>query len=79
MEMLCPILGRPTPVRFTGFQSGPWRIVQCTETGFVFLADPPSYEQLQVEHAWEVTSAAESSAAGTQNRGCQSFRWRQPV
>jgi SAM-dependent methyltransferase len=33
--------------------------VQCTETGFVFLADPPSYEQLQVEHAWEVTSAAE--------------------
>lgn len=59
MEMLCPILGRPTPVRLTGFQSGPWRIVQCRETGFVFLADPPAYEQLQVEHAWEVTSAAE--------------------
>ncbi|MFM7056988.1 MAG: class I SAM-dependent methyltransferase [Planctomycetota bacterium] len=59
MQMLCPILGRPTHVRFTGFQSGPWRIVQCLETGFVFLADPPTYDQLQVEHAWEVTSAAE--------------------
>jgi SAM-dependent methyltransferase len=59
MEMLCPILGRVTQVRPTRFQSGDWRIVQCTETGFVFLANPPSYEQLQVEHAWEVTSAAE--------------------
>lgn len=59
MEMLCPILGRPTRVRPTRFHSGDWRIVQCTETDFVFLADPPSYEQLQVEHAWEVTSAAE--------------------
>lgn len=59
MEMLCPILGRPTHVRPTRFHSGDWQIVQCTETGFVFLANPPSYEQLQVEHAWEVTSAAE--------------------
>ncbi|MGV2335415.1 MAG UNVERIFIED_CONTAM: hypothetical protein LVR18_15300 [Planctomycetaceae bacterium] len=59
MEMLCPILGRPTHIRPTRFHSGDWQIVQCTETGFVFLANPPSYEQLQVEHAWEVTSAAE--------------------
>jgi SAM-dependent methyltransferase len=34
-------------------------VVRCEETGFVFLANPPSYEALTSEHAWEVTSAAE--------------------
>ena len=33
--------------------------MRCTETGFVFLANPPSYQQLEVEHAWEVSSLAE--------------------
>lgn len=59
MELHCPILGRPTRVRATPWNSGNWQIVQCEETGFVFLANPPSYQQLEVEHAWEVTSAAE--------------------
>ena len=59
MELLCPILGRVTRVRPTAFRSGEWQVVRCEETGFVFLANPPSYEALTSEHAWEVTSAAE--------------------
>jgi SAM-dependent methyltransferase len=59
MELLCPILGRTVRVRPTPWKSGNWQIVQCEETGFVFLANPPSYHQLEVEHAWEITSAAE--------------------
>ncbi|HAP08486.1 MAG TPA: hypothetical protein DCR20_11720 [Planctomycetaceae bacterium] len=59
MELVCPILGRVTRVRPTAFRSGEWQVVRCEETGFVFLANPPSYEALTSEHAWEVTSAAE--------------------
>jgi SAM-dependent methyltransferase len=59
MDLLCPILGRVTRVRPTAFRSGEWQVVRCEETGFVFLANPPSYEALTSEHAWEVTSAAE--------------------
>ena len=33
--------------------------MQCSETGFVFLPDPPSYDALAGEHAWESTFAAE--------------------
>lgn len=59
MELTCPILGRHTRVRLTPWKSGNWQIVQCEETGLVFLANPPSYQQLEVEHAWEVTSVVE--------------------
>lgn len=59
MESLCPILGRTTQVEPTRFSKGFWKVVRCTETGFVFLANPPAYEQLESEFAWEVTSSAE--------------------
>ncbi|MFM7832754.1 MAG: hypothetical protein ACKPJD_13240, partial [Planctomycetaceae bacterium] len=63
MELLCPILGRVTRVRPTAFRSGEWQVVQCEETGFVFLANPPSYEALTSEHAWEVTTSAPLTSA----------------
>ncbi len=60
MESLCPILGRTTVVEPTQFSRESWHIVKCTETGFVFLANPPAYEQLESEFAWELTSKLES-------------------
>jgi 2-polyprenyl-3-methyl-5-hydroxy-6-metoxy-1,4-benzoquinol methylase len=33
--------------------------VQCETTGFVFLADPPEYECLETELAWEKTAVEE--------------------
>ncbi len=59
MENNCPILDRTVRVDETRFSSDPWAVVQCRETGFVFLADPPSYSQLETEFAWEKTSEAE--------------------
>ena len=59
LQHVCPILGRVTKTFPTPFSSGPWQVVRCSETGFVFLANPPTYQQLEVEHAWEVTSLAE--------------------
>ena len=55
-EVLNPISGRMTKVRWLEeYSQAPWRIVQCEETGFVFLANPPSYEDLATEFAWETT------------------------
>jgi SAM-dependent methyltransferase len=55
MEHICPILDRVTAVEKTAFGRDPWSIVRCLETGFVFLADPPDYSQLETEYAWEKT------------------------
>ncbi len=59
MQRLCPILGRPTEVEDTEFSRGDWRLVRCRETGLVFLPDPPPYEALEEEFAWERTHSAE--------------------
>jgi SAM-dependent methyltransferase len=55
----CPILGRASTNTSTSFSRGKWTLVQCAETGFVYLPDPPSYDALAGEHAWESTFAAE--------------------
>ncbi len=59
MERTCPILDRTATVDETPFCRDAWSIVQCRETGFVFLADPPDYSQLETEFAWEKTAVAE--------------------
>ncbi len=59
MNHICPILDRPTPTQATSFRREQWQIVQCRETGFTFLANPPQYEQLQQEYAWEKTYESE--------------------
>jgi 2-polyprenyl-3-methyl-5-hydroxy-6-metoxy-1,4-benzoquinol methylase len=58
-EYVCPILDRSTPVDETGFSRDSWSLVRCRETGFVFLANPPEYAELESEFAWEETSTAE--------------------
>lgn len=60
MECLCPILERTTLVDETGFCRDSWSVVRCRETGFVFLANPPDYSQLESQFAWEKTSTVES-------------------
>lgn len=50
-----PILGRESPVEPTRFGRDGWRLVRCRETDFVFLPNPPAYDALAVDHAWEST------------------------
>ncbi len=69
MECICPILERPTIVDQTDFCSDPWSVVRCSETGFVFLSNPPDYSQLETEFAWE------KSAATERNRRQQAQPW----
>lgn len=50
-----PILGRASAVDPTPFARDAWRLVRCRETGFVFLPEPPAYDALAAEQAWEST------------------------
>ncbi len=60
MKALSPILGRTTEVVPTDWSVGQWKIVRCLETGLIYLQNPPGYEALQDEFAWERTSATET-------------------
>jgi len=40
----------------------PWVLKQCAQTGMIFLANPPPYEALSEEFAYEVTFKRESEA-----------------
>ncbi|MEM9366282.1 MAG: class I SAM-dependent methyltransferase [Planctomycetota bacterium] len=59
MEVTNPINGRVSPVALTPYCRTPWTLVQDTGTGFVFLLNPPSYESLESDMAWEKTFAKE--------------------
>ncbi len=56
----CPLLERPAPSEPVHDAPAPWQLRRCTETGFVFLANPPAQEQFQDEYAWEVTHEREA-------------------
>lgn len=62
----CPILDRITTVSRTPYERDGWSIVQCRETGFVFLANPPDYSQLESEFAWEKTYEQECARRETE-------------
>lgn len=60
MPTVCPLVGRPTETEPTPFERDGYRLVRCTETGFVFLENPPEYEELRDDFPWEQTIQAES-------------------
>ncbi len=53
-RLICPITGSETSATLLE-QRGEWALVQCQETGFVFLANPPEYTELEENYAWEVS------------------------
>ena len=50
-----PLTETKTPVKETPYSSGEWKVVECQETGMVFLQNPPDYSRLVEEFAWEKT------------------------
>ena len=54
-----PILRKPTRTRPSRYSRHPWRLVECLETGLVYLENPPAYSELNQEFAWEKTQAEE--------------------
>ena len=58
---VCPLTERPTAVDvITGLAPPPWVVHRCRETGFVYLANPPAYDSLKEDFAWQVTYQRES-------------------
>jgi SAM-dependent methyltransferase len=57
---VCPLLEQESPAVRLADAPQPWDLRQCTESGFVFLANPPAQEQFREEFAWEKTHVLES-------------------
>ncbi len=62
MKRICPLLEKPTATLTLDVAPPPWVVLECRESGFVFLENPPGYESLQSEYAWEVTWQRETEA-----------------
>ena len=55
----CPHCGSEAYQVLPHYSSGPWQIAECGSCGFVFLRNPPAYEELVSNFAWEKTRVAE--------------------
>lgn len=55
LKRVSPLLERETATTQLDVAPPPWVVRQCQESGLVFLENPPGYESLQSDLAWEVT------------------------
>ena len=60
LKRVCPLLERETATTVLDIAPAPWVVRACRETGFVFLENPPGYESLRADAAWEVSWAREA-------------------
>ena len=57
----CPLAERATATDvIMGVAPAPWILRRCRETGFVYLENPPDYDSLKEDLAWQVTYQRES-------------------
>ena len=59
---VCPLLEREGASAVLPYAPAPWVLRRCLETGFVFLENPPRYDSLRQDYAWEVTSRHQSES-----------------
>lgn len=62
VSRVCPLLEADRPSRRLNYAPAPWILLECKESGFVFLQNPPEYEHLAEDFAWESTYAQESDS-----------------
>ena len=55
MKINHPLLNEMTEVEVVDNSNEPWVLVRCTQTDFHFLMNPPEYDRLSEEFAWEKT------------------------
>ncbi|MGJ8697653.1 MAG: class I SAM-dependent methyltransferase [Verrucomicrobiaceae bacterium] len=54
-----PILKRPTKTKESPYSKDEWKLLECEETGLVYLDNPVEYEELEDDYAWEKLYKAE--------------------
>lgn len=62
VSRVCPLLESDKPTRKLDYAPSPWVLLQCEESGFVFLQNPPDYSHLEEDFAWEETFKKESDS-----------------
>ena len=51
----CPACNRDAPSHLRAYSPPEWDVARCEGCGFVYLRNPPPYEALEEEFAWERT------------------------
>ncbi|MBN8494216.1 MAG: class I SAM-dependent methyltransferase [Burkholderiales bacterium] len=84
LKRVSPLLERETPTtQLHDVAPAPWVVRRCDASGLVFLENPPGYESLQADLAWEVTwqreadkRAADEPALYAMSTAAKRFRHR---
>jgi SAM-dependent methyltransferase len=84
LHRVSPLLERDAPTtQLHGVAPAPWVLRRCEASGLVFLENPPGYDALQSELAWEVTwqreadkRAADEPALYAMSTAAKRFRHR---
>jgi SAM-dependent methyltransferase len=64
----CPLCGTANGAEpALAYSQPPWTLKQCRQCGMIYLENPPSYEQLETDFAWEKTFAAETTERRRRN------------
>jgi len=63
----CPACASKNATVESAYSPSPWQVAACDPCGFVYLRNPPGYEALKEDFAWEKTYEAkkESSSGST--------------
>lgn len=70
----CPACGTDHAKRLEAYSPAEWDVVECQTCGFVYLRNPPPYQALKEDFAWEKTYAEKKKKGGS--TGLSGFnRW----
>jgi len=79
-DRCCPACGTNRAKHLPFYSEGDWKVVSCDACNFVYLRNPPGYEALVDDFAWEKTSVQETKRRlKTRKIGARiskSSRWR---
>lgn len=59
----CPACGAEASRGIAAYSPDPWQVVACDTCGFVYLRNPPGYQALEEDFAWQKTYAAKKAAS----------------
>ncbi|MCM2563448.1 class I SAM-dependent methyltransferase [Lutimaribacter sp. EGI FJ00015] len=71
----CPVCESDQATRLDRYSPSEWDLVACDGCGFVFLRNPPPYEALEEDFAWEKTYEVRRQRGGS----TRFSRWLRPL
>ena len=63
-DRACPSCEDINAIQIAAYSPDPWDISSCDGCGFIYLRNPPDYEALEEDYAWEKTHVAKREASG---------------